>query len=76
MPARAGDLVIVVLAGVTALGVLLGTSGGQIALRFWVRSRWSGPGHVAQWQVLRLAPEDEQTAAARAALAAEQAQPG
>ena len=68
--AHAGDLVIVCLAGREILATILG-GGEHVAVRTWSDARgWApGAGHVAPWQILRLAPENETTAAARAALA-------
>lgn len=68
--ARPGDLVVLCLAGREILAVVLG-AGEHVAVRTWSdASGWApGAGHVAPWQILRLAPEDATTAAARAALA-------
>ena len=68
--AHVGDLVILCLAGREILATILGV-GEHVAVRTWSdASGWApGAGHVAPWQILRLAPEDATTAAARAALA-------
>ncbi len=65
-----GDLVVVQFSAREVLALVRGGTQDNVALRFWsVALGWStGDGHLEAWRVLRLAPEDEQTAAARAAL--------
>lgn len=67
--AKAGDLVIVRIGPREALAVVGGGTQDAVALRFWSDARgWSdGWSHLEAWR-LGLAPEDERTAAARAAL--------
>ena len=70
--AKVGDLVVVQLGAHEVLALVRGGTQDNVALRFWsAQHGWSGDGHLEAWRVLRLAPEDETTAAARAALAAE-----
>lgn len=65
-----GDLVVVQLGAREVLALVRGGTQDSVALRFWSAEHgWSpGDGHLEAWRVLRLAPEDETTAAARAAL--------
>lgn len=68
---KPGDLVVVQLGAREALAIVRGGTQDNVALRFWSAALgWSaGDGHLEAWRVLRLAPEDETAAAARAALA-------
>ena len=68
--AKVGDLVVVQLGAREVLALVRGGTQDNVALRFWsAQHGWSGDGHLEAWRILRLAPEDETAAAARAALA-------
>lgn len=71
--AKVGDLVVVQLGARETLALVRGGTQDNVALRFWSAAHgWSpGDGHLEAWRILRLAPEDETTAAMRATLAAE-----
>lgn len=67
---KPGDLVVVQLGAREVLALVRGGTQDNVALRFWsAQHGWSGDGHLEAWRILRLAPEDETTAAAQAALA-------